>query len=296
MLILGIGIGILMTLGFMKLKKSNATPPPSVELIGHHTKDIVYVFEVKPIQRFRYISPSLDEHLGEGIVAASYADPAVCFERVHPEDFDLLVAKASGIGNYETPFLQRWRTNEGHYIWFEEYSTPIYENGQLVAIQGIIRNVERAISEKHNLEQRCRTDALTGLYNRYQFDNMVRELVTCEHVPLGVLLFDLNDLKIQNDHHGHAAGDGLLKTTATILKNHSQNVYRIGGDEFAIIESHLSCDEMEAVRSAIHTEMAASQIAIASGLAMGAADDIEQLIAQADSAMYADKSAQKQLS
>ncbi|VWX37619.1 GGDEF domain-containing protein [Exiguobacterium oxidotolerans] len=296
MLILGIGIGILMTLGFMKLKKSNAAPPPSVELIGHHTKDIVYVFEVKPIQRFRYISPSLDEHLGEGIVAASYADPAVCFERVHPEDFDLLVAKASGIGNYETPFLQRWRTNEGHYIWFEEYSTPIYENGQLVAIQGIIRNVERAISEKHNLEQRCRTDALTGLYNRYQFDNMVRELVTCEHVPLGVLLFDLNDLKIQNDHHGHAAGDGLLKTTATILKNHSQNVYRIGGDEFAIIESHLSCDEMEAVRSAIHTEMAASQIAIASGLAMGAADDIEQLIAQADSAMYADKSAQKQLS
>ena len=296
MLILGIGIGILMTLGFMKLKKSNAAPPPSVELIGHHTKDIVYVFEVKPIQRFRYISPSLDEHLGEGIVAASYADPAVCFERVHPEDFDLLVAKASGIGNYETPFLQRWRTNEGHYIWFEEYSTPIYENGQLVAIQGIIRNVERAISEKHNLEQRCRTDALTGLYNRYQFDNMVRELVTCEHVPLGVLLFDLNDLKIQNDHHGHAAGDGLLKTTATILKNHSQNVYRIGGDEFAIIESHLSCDEMEAVRSAIHTEMAASQIAIASGLAMGVADDIEQLIAQADSAMYADKSAQKQLS
>lgn len=296
MLILGIGIGILMTLGFMKLKKSNAAPPPSVELIGHHTKDIVYVFEVKPIQRFRYISPSLDEHLGEGIVAASYADPAVCFERVHPEDFDLLVAKASGTGNYETPFLQRWRTNEGHYIWFEEYSTPIYENGQLVAIQGIIRNVERAISEKHNLEQRCRTDALTGLYNRYQFDNMVRELVTCEHVPLGVLLFDLNDLKIQNDHHGHAAGDGLLKMTATILKNHSQNVYRIGGDEFALIESHLSCDEMEAVRSAIHAEMDASQIAIASGLAMGAADDIEQLIAQADSAMYADKSAQKQLS
>lgn len=296
MLILGIGIGILMTLGFMKLKKSNAAPPPSVELIGHHTKDIVYVFEVKPIQRFRYISPSLDEHLGEGIVAASYADPAVCFERVHPEDFDLLVAKASGTGNYETPFLQRWRTNEGHYIWFEEYSTPIYENGQLVAIQGIIRNVERAISEKQNLEQRCRTDALTGLYNRYQFDTMVRELVTCEHVPLGILLFDLNDLKIRNDHHGHAAGDGLLKTTATILKNHSQNVYRIGGDEFALIESHLSCDEMEAVRSAIHAEMDASQIAIASGLAMGVADDIEQLIAQADSAMYADKSAQKQLS
>ncbi|WP_214851185.1 sensor domain-containing diguanylate cyclase [Exiguobacterium sp. s193] len=301
MLILGMGLGILMTLGFMKLKQlnveqSNVAPPPSVELIGHHSKDIVYVFEVKPVQRFRYISPSLDEHIGEGVVAASYADPAVCFERIHPEDFDVLVAKVSGTGNYDASFLQRWRTNEGTYIWFEEYSTPIYEKGQLVAVQGIIRNVEQTMSEKQALETRCCTDALTGLYNRYQFDQCLHAFKTCQDTPLAVLLLDLNDLKVQNDQFGHAAGDDLLKVTACILKKHSQNVYRIGGDEFAVIESDVTDEEIEALRTQIDTEMRASQIAIASGLAIGFANEIEQLVAQADSAMYADKSAQKQSS
>lgn len=296
MLILGISIGILMTLGFIKLQKINESPQPSVEQIGHHTKDIIYIFEVTPVQRFRYISPSLDEHIGEGVVAASYADPAVCFERIHPEDFDVLVAKVSGTGNYDASFLQRWRTNEGRYIWFEEYSTPIYENGQLVAVQGIIRNVEQSMSEKKALEYRCCTDALTGLYNRYQFENCLHEFSTCENTPLAVLLFDLNDLKVQNDQFGHAAGDDLLKVTASILKKHSQNVYRIGGDEFALIETDFTDEQVEALRRDIHAEMQASKIAIASGLAKGVANDIEQLVAQADSAMYADKSTQKQSS
>ncbi|WP_214769126.1 MULTISPECIES: sensor domain-containing diguanylate cyclase [unclassified Exiguobacterium] len=293
MLVLGMSIGIIMALIFTKLQKPDEASQLSVELIGHHTKDVIYVYEVKPIQRFRYISPSLDEHIGDGVVDASYADPAVCFDRIHPDDFDILIAKISGTGNYDTAFLQRWRTNDGRYVWFEEYTTPIYENDELVAIQGIIRNVEQAITEKNELEKRCRTDALTGLYNRYQFDNMISELMPCQNVPLAILLFDLNDLKIQNDHHGHAAGDELLKLTAFALKQHSQNVYRIGGDEFAIIESHLTLEEIETLRAGIHAEMDKMHIALASGFANGMAQDVEQLIMQADAAMYIDKSTKK---
>lgn len=54
---------------------------------GNRTKDIIYIFETKPTYRFRYISPSLDDYLGEGTVAKSYEDAQECFRRIHPDDF-----------------------------------------------------------------------------------------------------------------------------------------------------------------------------------------------------------------
>jgi len=60
-------------------------------------KDIFYVFEVHPEYRFRYISPSLDDHIGKGVATASYMDPDQCFARIHPEDIEVLMPTVTTI-------------------------------------------------------------------------------------------------------------------------------------------------------------------------------------------------------
>lgn len=84
-------------------------------------------------------------------------------------------------------------------------------------------------------------DPLTGLFNRRvleqalqrEFNRAVRYAV-----PLSVVFIDLNDFKLVNDTHGHAAGDLLLQHLATHLKDLSRSsdfVARFAGDEFVLI-------------------------------------------------------------
>lgn len=81
-------------------------------------------------------------------------------------------------------------------------------------------------------------DQLTGLYNRRYFENVIGVLDTVDNLPIGLLICDINGLKIANDSFGHAVGDALLMHTAKILGalvKPGEIVARIGGDEFIII-------------------------------------------------------------
>ncbi len=189
-------------------------------------KDIFYVFEVHPEYRFRYISPSLDDHIGKGVATASYMDPDQCFARIHPEDIEVLMSKISGDCDYDQPFRQRWRTNDGTYVWFEEYATPIRENGQIVAIQGVIRNIDEQLKSQQSLLDQYRIDALTGLGNRHAFNEAVHTLDQ-EKTAYGVILLDLNELKELNDRFGHAVGDALLEQTGLCIRSLTNHGYRM---------------------------------------------------------------------
>ena len=85
------------------------------------------------------------------------------------------------------------------------------------------------------------TDALTGVYNRRFFDEMLEKqlaLARRHNEPLGLLIADLDRFKDFNDTYGHLAGDRLLQQVARILKNSirsSDVLTRYGGEEFAII-------------------------------------------------------------
>jgi len=189
-------------------------------------KDIFYVFEVHPEYRFRYISPSLDDHIGKGVATASYMDPDQCFARIHPEDIEVLMSKISGDCDYDQPFRQRWRTNDGTYVWFEEYATPIRENGQIVAIQGVIRNIDEQLKSQQALLDQYRIDALTRLGNRHAFNEAVRDLDQ-EKATYGLILLDLNELKELNDRFGHAVGDALLEQTGLCIRRLTNHGYRM---------------------------------------------------------------------
>jgi diguanylate cyclase (GGDEF)-like protein/PAS domain S-box-containing protein len=202
------------------------------------SRDIIYYYEVKPERRFRYLSPSIEKVLGPGIVSESYKNPNISFDLIHPEDYEILSNKISGTLDYNKPIIQRWRGHQGNYIYFEEYATPIYKNGEYVGIQGIIRNIDEKVKLQEDLEYRSSHDSLTGIYNRSYFDLQMETYNTENDIPVTVILCDLDELKYVNDTLGHRTGDVLIKEAAAVLNCFSNDetiVSRIGGDEFAIL-------------------------------------------------------------
>ncbi len=83
-------------------------------------------------------------------------------------------------------------------------------------------------------------DGLTGIGNRTAFEERLAELEKAQSgSPVGIVMFDVNDLKYVNDNLGHPLGDVLIKTAAEIISasfsSENDECFRIGGDEFAVI-------------------------------------------------------------
>ena len=91
------------------------------------------------------------------------------------------------------------------------------------------------------------TDNLTGIPNRAAYSAYIKtitdESVNCDFT-CAVLLFDIDNFKLINDTYGHPAGDKVLQNCASLLRNvflnPSCSIYRIGGDEFAVIVRDMS--------------------------------------------------------
>lgn len=147
-------------------------------------------------------------------------------------------------------------------------------------------------------------DALTGLANRRQFDERMREHFQQYREydqPLSLLLLDIDHFKRFNDDFGHQAGDRVLQEVARLLQIEVRRPYtacRYGGEEFAVIMPGTKAEAAEVLAERLRRELRQASrsdapltlsIGIAS-LGEGPFDSPEQLFAAADSALYAAKS------
>jgi diguanylate cyclase (GGDEF)-like protein len=112
----------------------------------------------------------------------------------------------------------------------------------MLTLRTLSRRAEHVVQiELARLEQAALIDSLTSLRNRRGFhEDLMRELarVSRSGHALSVAMLDLRGLKRVNDSLGHQEGDEQLKTLARVLRKTmrgSDAVYRIGGDEFAVI-------------------------------------------------------------
>jgi diguanylate cyclase (GGDEF)-like protein len=153
------------------------------------------------------------------------------------------------------------------------------------------------------LEHQAMTDSLTGLYNHRAFHERLRTALahaSRAHEAVSVLMLDIDDFKRVNDIFGHGAGDEILRALAETLKDavrSSDAVYRLGGEEFAIVISARSPQNAEQLAHRVVDRVEstdfdpAGRITISVGLARGPehAMNPRELIACAEAAMMSAK-------
>jgi diguanylate cyclase (GGDEF)-like protein/PAS domain S-box-containing protein len=180
------------------------------------------------------------------------------------------------------------------------------------AIAGLALNF-RDVSERKALEEQLRQlafhDPLTLLANRSLFRNRVQHALTLAQRArqrVAVMFLDLDNFKNVNDSLGHDAGDRLLQAAAQRLVKStrpSDTVARLGGDEFAILLEGISeSTDVERVAATItrsfdeplQLDGSDTYMAASIGIAFSQpGDDTEQLLRNADIAMYNAKAAGK---
>jgi diguanylate cyclase (GGDEF)-like protein len=154
------------------------------------------------------------------------------------------------------------------------------------------------------LEKRAKMDYLTGLPNRIAFEGAKKRYDAPEHLPLSVIMCDLNGLKETNDGLGHKCGDLMLQTASEVLDNAREKqdfVARIGGDEFIFLLSRRDAKAAEDFINRIkHTVSTYTQLPFKLSIAMGAAtklskeESLDDIISLADNLMYQDKKQMKE--
>jgi diguanylate cyclase (GGDEF)-like protein len=97
-----------------------------------------------------------------------------------------------------------------------------------------------------NLQQLFRTDALTGVGNLIGFyENLYARMKNEPDSPFSIISIDICGLKEVNDNMGRSAGDSTIRWFALVLSEELDgDVFRIGGDEFAVIVNNTTQDEM----------------------------------------------------
>lgn len=110
-----------------------------------------------------------------------------------------------------------------------------------------------------SLEQLAHQDSLTLLANRRAFDEFLRQKVAqTKGNQLGLILLDLDYFKDINDRYLHTTGDKVLKRVAQIITataRESDMVARWGGEEFAVLLTHTSREQLYAVCERMRTEL-----------------------------------------
>ncbi len=151
---------------------------------------------------------------------------------------------------------------------------------------------KKQIEEQHAfIRQMYFEDLATGLYNRNKFNEVCEEMSGRECGRLGIAYFDLNGLKKTNDLLGHQAGDRLLsRTAAHLLHAFGKKVYRIGGDEFIVIDQDSDEQSFKSHVEAALKNLTEDNISIAAGTSWrNTHGNLEEQINEADKNMYAEK-------
>jgi diguanylate cyclase (GGDEF)-like protein/PAS domain S-box-containing protein len=198
--------------------------------------------------------------------------------------------------------------------WWSVSGRPCYHSVEdKIGFRGVISDVTSQYLAESRVHHMAHYDALTGLPNRALFNQSLGDLLdeSPDDTNLALLLLDVDHFKSVNDMFGHPTGDAFLRAiseriSATVedsgLGGTHRLVSRLGGDEFAIIVSGDSaCDhgvrlaerliEVMLEPMVIEGHELANGVSIGIALAPYHAELKQQLVSNADMALYAAKNA-----
>jgi len=235
---------------------------------------------------------------------------------VHPDDQEMVSQRIGALISGATADYyseHRLLRKDGKTIWVQDRGRIVERDaqGQPVRIIGSFADISFQKEHQHYLERIAHYDTLTGLPNRVLLaDRMYQAMVQSVRrgQQLAVAYLDLDGFKAINDHHGHTTGDQLLTALATQFKammREGDTIARLGGDEFVAVFVDLQ-DVHDSVAMITRLLEVASRPVQVDGLSLSVSasvgvsfypqaedTDADQLLRQADQAMYSAKLAGK---
>ena len=283
-----------------------------LRVLVEHVPAAVYIDMADPDVsdggRLAYMSPQIAGILGyrpDELVD----DPELWPSRIHPDDRESAIAAYAEHWRTGEPLRAEYRmvARDGTEVWVrdEAYAMADDASGRRVS-QGLLIDT----TDRKRLESRLIHDALhdplTGLANRVLLrDHLERALARQGRSPgvVALLFVDLDDFKRVNDSYGHAAGDEILIGVAARLVGAVRAddvVGRQSGDEFAVLLARVANPEeailaaeriLRELRRPIPLGGRSILIGGSIGIALAAEDGatVEDVVTQADAAMYAAK-------
>ena len=202
--------------------------------------------------------------------------------------------------------------SDGRIVVWQYSNVLISEPGSEPYILGSAIDVTALMKVQNELERTSLTDELTGLYNRRGFLTLVEQQLRLErHVStargLTLMFADMDGLKKINDTYGHEAGSDALQTLARVVKSVVRSgdiVARLGGDEFVILSIGANDENTEAMADRIQRSLneynsrSGKPYAVACSIGvipvqLDGGQTLDEILAQADEAMYAEKQRRK---
>ena len=185
---------------------------------------------------------------------------------------------------------------------FEVRRSPVYDFGKrIVGTLGVSRDISERKKLENNLLYVSEHDSLTGLFNRRYFEKKIEKLSRQGIHHIGLMLWDIDGLKIINETLGHLAGDKALLKVATLLAQSvgpRGTVARIGGDEFAAIipdvhtaDMEYLCAGIDASIRQVNSGLGVIPLSVSSGYSSTdlTVENFEQLFKRVDDVMQKEK-------
>ena len=247
-------------------------------------------------------------HTMLGYEEGEISDDVEAFHRlVHPDDAEALEAAVqSHLERRTAAYSAEYRMlhKNGTWRWIMGRGQAVWdERGRPVRMAGSHTDITDRRRAEDLLSRQARTDDLTGVANRREFERLFSGLVRAareQGTRLSVCVCDLDNFKLVNDSWGHAAGDQMLTTFGAILQENLRKTdlpARIGGDEFILALPDTSAAEaaeiMERVREQLGKrvfEAPAGRFQVSSSFGVAELRDRhadgDELIAEADRFLY----------
>ena len=265
-----------------------------VKLLMESTSDIIFEID----NNFNYVSV-----FGKGLYLLKLKPSDFINKSVEqvPIDFKEKRKEAYQKALNGIPNIFDWEfKTENEELHFESSISPIHDNnGEIIGAVNITRDVTEPVKRQKEIAYISNHDFLTDLFNRRYFVKVFESNDNSQNYPLGIMMIDLNGLKILNDAYGHDFGDEGLKIVAQVLKTETRNkdvVCRIGGDEFAILFTNTDKDSIEKIKDRIREKLIDKHVknvplSVAIGYDIKYQDDqsFEELMKNAENHMYRNK-------